>query len=68
MKSKFHQVIRGVNMGKIYTTYGKYYKKLKKGTGRFSNMYLWREMKKIFCFYVPTKNEFWLNDYGFERV
>ena len=55
-------------MGKIYTTYGKYYKKLKKGTGRFSNMYLWREMKKIFCFYVPTKNEFWLDDYGFERV
>lgn len=30
-------------------------------------MYLWGEMKKIFCFYIPTKNEFWLDDYGFEK-
>jgi hypothetical protein len=62
------RLFRGDCMMNIYITEGKYYQRLRKGTGRFENMYLWRELKKILCFYLPTKHEFWLDDYGFEKV
>lgn len=44
---------------------GKYYKILRKGEGRFAGMYLWKRMRKFLWFYIPTKYEFWLDDYGF---
>lgn len=44
---------------------GRYYKILRKGEGRFSGMYLWKRMRKFLWFYIPTKHEFWLDDYGF---
>lgn len=57
-------------MKKIYRTYGKYYKKLRAGEGRFQGMFLWQPMKKVLFFYVPDRSQksFWLDDYGFEKV
>ena len=52
----------------IYMREGKYYQRLRKGTDRFENMYLWKKLKKILCFYFPTRHNFWLDDYGFEKI
>lgn len=57
-------------MKKIYRIYGRYYKKIRVGEGRFGGMYLWQPMKKVLFFFLPVRTEkcFWLDDYGFERI
>lgn len=49
---------------------GRYFKKLKAGTGRFTGMYLWRPVRRfIKIFYISTKQTpFWLDDQHFEPV
>ena len=56
---------------KFYKTEtGKLVRKGKRGKGRFSNMFLWKPVKKVGFFYFPdsSREAFWLDDYGFEKV
>lgn len=57
-------------MGKIYKSYGSYYKKAQTGKGRFRGMFLWKPVKKFLFFWIPdrTRRSFWLDDYGFEKA
>lgn len=38
------------------------------GKGRLNGQYLWQEVKKILWFYIPVKEPFWLDDYGFTKL
>ena len=54
----------------IYRNDGCYYKKIKVGTGIYNGMYLWKPVKKFLWFWVEdkSKSEFWLDDFGFEKI
>ena len=52
------------------TTTGRLFRKVRRGKGRFAGMFLWQPLKKVGIFYVSDKSKerFWLDNYGFEKV
>lgn len=45
-----------------------YFKRIRKGSGRFQGMYLWKPVKKFLFFWVRRGEDMWLDDHGFVHI